>query len=58
MTSASTTIREKFLRLWRNQDTNPQPEVPEEVRPLWDKRPENPELHGVVALGAALRRMK
>ena len=58
MTSTTTTIREKFLRLWRHQDTNPQPEVPEEVRPLWEKRPENPELHGVVALGAALRRMK
>ena len=54
----STAIREAFLRLWRNQDIDTEPKVPEEVRPLWEKRPENPELHGVVALGHALRRMK
>ena len=58
MTSTTTTIRETFLRLWRNQDIDPEPKVPDDVRPLWEKRPENPELHGVVALGAALRRMK
>lgn len=58
MNTASQTARELFLRLWRRLDIDPDPQVPEDVRPLWDARPTESSLPGVAALGQAMRRMK